>query len=421
MAKKNIGVKSMNKYSANCKTSGRNISLVHIGRLIRLERCRLLRRPWQVLSLLLLASILLLGVRFLSHQPVKRQTIAVINQDQSAEVKLLLTNLAESKLDGSVQLRYMDQASAIQALDNQQVMAVIRVPERTVERLNQGQPADIILTVGRQTWQSQFLIEYLQTMVNLFNEAQTEAINYWQALRENKELTSADRAKAFNRLSSQILLAFMTRTSVFNLEKGINPTRTNDLIYVFWLVVVVLTVFFSYGDDVADCQTQRRRRLYEAGYRPIEWRLASLVVVVLLSWLALAVTWGMIQLILPASSVALTIRQLIILTFWSLMVHLIYQFGRLIRLGQPYQVVVIIVLLISLSNRVISRGKLPNAWRWIVDYNPVSLICDGLKGYPLLFGRGIGLLIWALVFLFGRFWLFNRRRRLMINNLNGGE
>ncbi len=371
-------------------------SFNNIIRLSIVELKRLIGNPLKFLIFFLIFCVLLLASKsyFLRVQP--KMEIGIVNEDDSNDVKVMLANLEKSKLDGSVNFSYFNENEAELALDKNKVMAVFIVEDGTSDALNSGEKARIRLLVKNNDFETQYLIKYMERLLDLFNESQTRAMLYLDTLIEAEDDVDVVYEK-FSKLSDNIFFAFLTRGSVINQENGIRINFLANIINVFTIVFIIMAVFFSYFDYYDDMKNGRITRLLKSGYKKFEYSLSRLFTSLIINFLFMFLINVFVWAFFPEQLGQIIANRFLTIMIFAVFLSLLYELLLFTDFMKGYFPAVIISLLTIFSTVFTFSAYLPSIVQKLININFISIFYGLLKGHSFNLFSGFILLIYLLI------------------------
>ncbi len=358
------------------------VSFNNIIRLTKVQLKKLIGNPLKFLIFFLIFCVLLLASRsyFLRTQP--KMEIGIVNEDDARDVQLMLANLEKSKLDGSVNFSYFNEKEGREALEKGKVTAVFIVEDGTSDALNSGGKAKIRLLVKNNDFETQYLIRYMERLLDLFNESQTRAMLYLDTLIETEDDTDIVYKK-FAKLSDSIFFAFLTRGSVINKENGIRINFLANIINVFTIIFIVMAVFFSYFDYYDDKISGRITRLLKSGYEFYEYSLSRLFTSIVINVLFMLVINVFVRVFFPEQIGQIVADKFGVIILFAIFLSLFYEMFIFIDFMKGYLPVLAISLLTIFSTVFTFSAYLSTGVQNIINMNFVSIFYMMLKGHSL--------------------------------------
>ncbi len=373
-------------------------SFKNIIRLSFVEVKRLIGNPLKFLIFFLIFCVLLLASKSYFLRVQAKMEIGIVNEDEAEDVKLMLANLEKSKLDGSVNFTYFDESEASKALEDNKVKAVFLLEKGTSKALNSGGSAKIRLLVKDNDFETQYLIRYMERLLDLFNESQTRSMLYLDRLRSVED-DSEIVYKKFSNLSDSIFFAFLTRGSVINNENGIRINFLSNIINVFTIIFIVMAVFFSYFDYYDDKKSARIARLLKSGYKGFEYSLSRLFTSIIVNSIFMLVINIFVLVFFPEQIGQIIAGKFILITMLAIFLSLIYEMFIYIDFMKGYLPVLVISLLTIFSSVFTFSAYLPSHMQKLIGMNFISIFYSLLKGHYLDLMTGIILLVYFVIIL----------------------
>lgn len=235
--------------------------------LIQLQLLRIFRQIKTLLAVLVFCFLivnLFLLVRNSTETPV--QTIALVVEDDSLEVKTFLNNITDNRLKNIFAFQYMTLSDALDAVENRNIVGALHIPKGLFSSLDQGKQQSLSLYLSDENEPlSRFLIQYVDNLTQVLNESQVGAMVYLREMRRS-DLSVSDVRQRFSNIQVEYVTAFLTRNKVFEDTKAIDLfSGTSFVSYYFFSAVLFLTFFFAFTvlmlfkDDLNSKRWQRLR------------------------------------------------------------------------------------------------------------------------------------------------------------------
>ncbi|MBN4051051.1 ABC transporter permease [bacterium AH-315-G05] len=224
------------------------------------------------LALLLSAFFVVIALIFtLSDKKLDIDTsIALVTRDQAVEVKILIRNITSNKLENIVDFYETDYNHARELLKNNEVIAIVALPEDIMGQIYNREIVDIsIYSNNPKEIRVQFLKKYIDNLLFSLNEGQSVAMIYWDVMRE-QNVAREERIQSFNSLALTYMTTFLLRGNVFGDEYNIDKFQGKTFIhYYFFSMLVILMIistilFHSFLDD--DIKKGKIERLLSSNY-----------------------------------------------------------------------------------------------------------------------------------------------------------
>lgn len=197
-------------------------------------------------------------------------SIALVINEQSIEVRTLINNITSSKLEDIIDFRETDYDQAIELLGNNDVIAVIVLPEDIMDSMYSREIVDIsVYSHNFKDVRVQFLSKYIDNLILSLNEGQSAAMIYWDSMRE-QNFSREERTQSFNSVALAYITTFLLRGNVFGDEYNIDKFRGRTFIqyYFFSMLVILMLIstisFHAFLDD--DIKKGRIERLLSSNY-----------------------------------------------------------------------------------------------------------------------------------------------------------
>ncbi len=224
------------------------------------------------LALLLSAFFVVIALIFtLSDKKLDIDTsIALVTREQAVEVKILIRNITSNKLENIVDFYETDYNHARELLKNNEVIAIVALPEDIMGQIYNREIVDIsVYSNNPKDIRVQFLKKYMDNLLFSLNEGQSAAMIYWDVMRE-QNIAREERIQSFNSLALTYMTTFLLRGNVFGDEYNIDKFQGKTFIhYYFFSMLVILMIvstilFHSFLDD--DIKKGKIERLLSSNY-----------------------------------------------------------------------------------------------------------------------------------------------------------
>ncbi len=383
-------------------------SLLNLKRLTIFEMKRLLGNPLKIVIYFLVFILLSFGAKAVLGGEEAKLNIAVVDEDGSEDVAVLLSNFEQSKVAGAANIYYLDMYEAREKLAEGKLIAVFYIPADTTSNIYDGVLTDIEVFIRKKDVKTRYLLEYIDRMIGLFNTSQTQAMYYLDVMLDDDGMTRDEVFDKFYDISNAIFFAFMTRGSVINEQNGVDIDYLGELINVFTVIFVLFGVSFSYFNYYDDLFSGKKARLLSFGYSSLEYSLSKLITATGINLISLTLILSILKIFFGDSSTVLGFSSLATLVLLGIFLSLFYEvFARISFMG-GYLPILSMVAITLFSTLFKLNNYLPSIWSKLIGLNFVSVFVNILKGYDLgLQGLGL-LLMWFGIFLI----LLGRKRRL---------
>lgn len=239
--------------------------------LSRFEMKRRLQQSGTLLTVLLIFSVLSVFFMLLQQASKKPlQTVALVIEDPSFEIKAFVSNISDNRLKGIFTFEEMDFDTALLALSEKRVFAVLHIKEEIFKKLNRFEEESLDLYLADSSSPvSRFFVRYTENLTAVLNEAQSSARVYLRQMRASR----VPEEEIWDRLTDiqiDYISAFLTRSSVFDASLlQDNYFGLDILSYYFFSALLLLAMFTASAllhplrDDL---QSGRWERLSFCGY-----------------------------------------------------------------------------------------------------------------------------------------------------------
>lgn len=251
--------------------------------LIKMEIKRIFSKLSNVLLLIVILAIFVNMFIFLFSENTMKfdSTIVLAVEDESIEVNTLIGNVVNNKLKNIINFERVTLDEGLKLLEKNKAIAMIYVKEDTGDKLDRCQKAGIDLYVtDKSNIVVKFLIEYLDSLVEVLNEGQRGAMIYWDIMKEDG-FTYEQRYNKLNEIAISYVSNFLARSSIYEDTEGLDKYSGSIIDYYFYSVVIILGLMLAifYSSSIEDdYKTKKIQRLSGCTGSWIEIYLAKIII-----------------------------------------------------------------------------------------------------------------------------------------------
>jgi len=368
---------------------------------------RVLGHPLKLMFLLLLFFVLISVGQYVIGRGDTLPTIIIADEDGSVEVRTFIENVAYNKLKDVVHFEEVSLDTGMTKLNQNEAIGIIHIPEGTRDNLDTLEPSGMYLYVNDvEDIRTEFLIGYIQDMVDLLNKGQSGAMVYWREMSK-QGVTYEERLEALNDISFDYGIAFLTRGDVFASTSVEDPLEGVLPIQYFgygllWLAVLVSSLFIQ-TSIITDRRLGIESRLLASGYTLKDYIISRVITgtVFAFAWSLVLILLFRILLgirLLPASGLVAIIFVWIVMILNSFVVWFLMNSCRLVRL--TIGIIGMLILLLT-SGLLVPEFHMSEISKMVSQFNIINFGDNILKGYTLTTWRSLlpliytGFMVWA--------------------------
>ncbi len=240
--------------------------------LIKMEIKRIFNHISNVVLLALVLIIFVNMFEFLyNNKNFKLDSkVALAIEDNSIEVSTLIGNITNNKLKDIIEFEDVTLEEGLELLKANEVVAIINVKKGTTDILNNGQNTSFDLYINDETNITvKFLVEYINSLVEVLNEGQHGAMVYWNVMKANGH-NFDERLDELNNIALNYMSTFLIRGSVFEDSVDLDKYSGSLINYYFTsaliLIAIILTILYQ-ADIIDDFNKGRITRIFFSGYK----------------------------------------------------------------------------------------------------------------------------------------------------------
>ncbi|MGM0378880.1 MAG: ABC transporter permease [Bacillota bacterium] len=219
----------------------------HFKKLLYIEFKRNYRLIIYMILLILLFAVLLNSIMYLfENKKIKLNTsIGIVNEDESVKTDQLMKSIIGNDLKDIITFRKTDLESGKKLLDKSKILALIHLEKDSFEKLNTGKNVSIDIYINKKDdFRVQFLIRYIENMVEVLNNAQNSAMIYYDVLQDGN-VNYNQRIEKLNDLSLKYIKKFIFRKSVFSKNELANKFLGFSIFKYYYNLLIVLFIIIS--------------------------------------------------------------------------------------------------------------------------------------------------------------------------------
>ncbi|WP_432409361.1 ABC transporter permease [Wukongibacter sp. M2B1] len=281
--------------------------------------------------------------------------VALAIEDKSFEVKALLDNVVENKLNGVIDFEEVNIENGLEKLRNNEVKVVIHIEEGTTERLNYGEAATLKIYINdTPDIATNFLIQYLESLVEVLNEGQSGAMIYWDIMKA-EGFNTDERLDELNKIALKYMSSFLTRGRVFEETEDLDNFYGASIINFYFatslLIISIISAILFHLDMNDDLKKGKIQRVLNNGFNI--WHIYSAKIIA-----------GVIF-----SSLLVTAFKAIFMALFG-----IFSFGELLKFVALFIMVNVIIHMMVIILYIAIANDILRDWAFIVSFMITSFI-----------------------------------------------
>lgn len=252
-----------------------------------------LKRKWLSLPLLLffpilmIASVLIIIVTFISPDDKAIIQIGIVDLDQSQETTVVIDLISETSTLGEyIEINRLTKEDAVRQIDNDKLSVYITFPENFTNNLYEGNPVDLpIIGNPSRPNESRLVKEIIDSVTRHISSSQANILtinHYAKVLSIDKETRSE---MLFNQFKD-FLLYTIGKDKVIDHEILKNHATASPIHYyglAGWFIVIMiwLLLFYNFLYKRETVRIQHRMKLY--GITHLQQTLARMIVTLIIT------------------------------------------------------------------------------------------------------------------------------------------
>ncbi|WP_432664677.1 ABC transporter permease [Wukongibacter baidiensis] len=386
--------------------------------LTKMEMKRILNQLSNVVLLVLLLILFVNMFVFVSRNSgVKIDSkVAMAIEDKSFEVTTLLNNVMENKLEGVIDFEETNIDSGLEKLNSDEVIAVIHIEEGTTDRLNYGKAAALKIYIkDNPNITTQFLIQYLENLVEVLNEGQSGAMIYWDIMKA-EGFNVDERLGALNKIALKYMSSFLTRGRVFEETEDLDNFYGASLINYYFatslLIISIISAILFHLDMDDDLKKGKIQRVLNSGFSLWHVYLAKIVAGVIFSSLLVVAFKTVFMVIFGAFSLGELLKFISGFALINAIIHMlviIFYVAITNDTLRDWAFVVVFIMTSFVSGIILPLTSMGRVFKELSRLNILTLGHNLLLGYSLTFERMLVIILYFAI-LTGSIGYIHKRR-----------
>ncbi|WDV47472.1 ABC transporter permease [Clostridiaceae bacterium M8S5] len=245
-------------------------------KLYMLVKMELKRIMGQLSNLVLLGIVLVIFINMFifvfNNKSLKFDAkVALAIEDKSFEVGTLIGNITNNKLKNIIKFEDTSLDEGLKLLRENKVIAIINVKKGTTDTLNRCDKSSFDLYINDESnILVKFLVEYIDSLVEVLNEGQRGAMIYWNIMKTNG-YDYKERLGELNNIAMSYISNFLSRSSVFEESEDLDKYNGSviDYYYISAILIIAILLINLYHADIDD--DFKANRITRLSFSDIKW------------------------------------------------------------------------------------------------------------------------------------------------------
>lgn len=357
-----------------------------------------------LLTLLLIIFVNMFIFIFKDNGTKIHSNVALAVEDDSIEINTLLKNITENKLKKIVDFKEGSLDSGLELLRKNEVIALIHVEEGTTDLLNYGKPAAFKVYINDYSdIKVSFLLNYLESLVEVLNEGQNGAMIYWDIMK-SQGYDFDERLNKLNGIALNYMAAFLTRGDVFenseDLDKFYGVATLTYYFVTSLLIISIISAILFHLDINDDLRKGRVRRVLSSGYSLWNIYSSKIMVGVMFTSTITAVFKCIFMIFFDAFSMIEFLRFISWFVIINIIIHMIvivfYIAIENDRLRDWFFIIAFTILAFT-SGIILPLNSMNKLLKILGRFNILTISHNLLLGYSITFERILVMILYCFI------------------------